>query len=309
MKPWRHGTPARVLSLSAMAFACAFLTSCSVKGASAERTSPHLPAPSDASNVIVSSHGNYIETCRTKDVPIPPDWKRSSSEWESHGDLKTILLTPNGLEQTPVDETAFASVWSYAPSQGRGACIALGRNSGSFQIICQSATTGHACFWSNDPSSSHTSWTPQTIEIPLASLRDPVRGFPPGTVACTECHRGNNAFLYAPDDPTWATVLRPEQPHPTFTTRVEQSVHHGQLTFGSTTVTYPRFVPIGGPSMLLQNPLPTASGCSGSCHELHVDMLRKGHTAEGYVRVPRPMGPLCTANSPSDDPTRNCYQR
>lgn len=309
MEFWKHEIPVRVFNLSAMAFACVFLTGCSVKGASPERTASHSPVPADASIVTVSGEGNYIETCRTKNVPIPPDWKRSSSEWESHGNLKTILLTPNSLEQAPVDETSFASVWTYAPSQGRGACIALGRNTGSFQIICQSATTGYACFWSNDSSSSHTSWTPKTIDIPITSLRDPVQGFPPGTVACTECHRGNNAFLYAPDDPTWATVLRPEHPRPTFTTQVEQSVHQAQLTFGSTTITYPRFVPIGGPSMPLQNPLPTASGCSGSCHELHVDILRKGHTVEGYVRAPRPMGPHCTANSPADDPTKNCYQR
>lgn len=309
MEAWQQGTSVRAFNLSIMALACVFFTGCSMKGASPEKTASHSPVPAEASPVTVSSKGNYIETCRTKGVPIPPDWKRSSSEWESHGDLKTILLTPNSLEQTPVDETSFAHVWTYAPPQGRGACIALGRNGGSFQIICQSGTTGHACFWSNDPSSSRTNWTRQTIDIPLASLRDPVQGFPPGTVACTECHRGNNAFLYAPDDPAWATVLRPEQPRPTFTTRVEQSVHQGHLTFGSTTVTYPRFIPIGGSSMPLQNPLPTASGCSGACHELHVDIVRKGHTAEGYVRVPRPMGPLCTANSPSDDPTRNCYQR
>lgn len=95
-------------------------------------------------NVI--SEGNYMESCRSKGVPIPPDWKQSSSEWESHGNLKTILLTPNNLDQTPVDHISFASVWSYASSDVRGACIALGRNGGSFQIICQSATTGHACF-------------------------------------------------------------------------------------------------------------------------------------------------------------------
>ncbi|MGB4069654.1 MAG: hypothetical protein WBK08_16630, partial [Nitrospira sp.] len=77
----------------------------------------------------------------------------------------------------------------------------------------------------------------------MISLRDPVQGFAPGTAPCTDCHRGNNAFLYAPDDSTWATVLRPKQRRQTFTTRVEQSSHHGQLTFGSTPTTYPRFIP------------------------------------------------------------------
>lgn len=309
MRPWEYRIPARVLNLSGMALACVFLAGCSVNGSSAEMAPAHPSLATQVSSLTRSSEATYIETCRTKDVPIPPDWKRSSSEWEGHGNLNTILLTSNGLEQTPVDDTSFASVWSYAPSQGRGACIALGRNGGSFQIICQSATTGHACFWSNDPSTVQTMWTPGTTDIPITSLRDPVQGFPPGTVACTECHRGNNAFLYAPDDPTWATVLRPGRPRPTFTTRVEQSPHQGQLTFGSTTLTYPRFVPVGGNSMPMHNPLPTTTGCSGSCHELHIDMLKQNHTVEGYVRVPRPMGPHCAAQSPSDDPARNCYQR
>lgn len=310
MRPWEHGTPARVLNLCGMALVCASLAGCSAKGPATERTSSQpLILPTQVTSTPVSNERNYIETCRTNDVPIPPDWKRSSFEWESHGDLKTILLTPNSLEQTPVDETSFASVWSYTPSQGRGACIALGRNGGSFQVICQSATTGQACFWGNDPDSTQSNWTPATTEISIASLRDPVQGFSAGTVACTQCHRGNNAFLYAPDDPTWTTVLRPTRPRPTFTTRVEQSTQQGQLTFGSTTITYPRFIPIGGKSMALDNPLPTSTGCSGSCHELHIEMLKKNHTVEGYVRVPRPMGPSCAANSPPDDPAMNCYHR
>ena len=267
------------------------------------------PAPIEPARVTVVSDGNYLATCREKGVPVPPDWTASSSEWERHGNLHTILLTPNNLEQTPVDDTSFAGVWSYASPNVRGACIALGRSSGTFQIVCQSATTGHACFWSNDPSSPTTRWIPETVEVSIASLRDPVQGFAPDTVPCTECHRGNNAFLYAPDDPTWATVLRPEQVRQTFTTRVEQSSHLGHLTFGKTTITYPRFIPIGGQSVALSNPLPTTPGCSGSCHELHVEILKKNHTAEGYVKAPRPMGPNCAANSPDDDPTRNCYKR
>ncbi len=309
MESWKRGIRARYLDLTGIALACVVLAGCSVQRTPTESVSSQPPALTQTTGGALFSKDNYIETCRTKDVPIPPDWNQSSSEWVSHGNLKTILLTPNNLEQTQVDETSFARVWSYAPPQGKGACIALGRSSGSFQIICQSATSGHACFWGNDPNSAQSNWTPDTAEILITSLRDPVQGFSPGTVACTECHRGNNAFLYAPDDPTWATVLRPEHPRPTFTTRVAQSVHQGRFTFGSTTITYPRFIPIGGVSMPLQNPPPSTSGCSGSCHELHIEMLRKNHTVEGYVRAPRPMGPNCAANSPSDDPARNCYQQ
>lgn len=299
----------RSLKSCAIALVPVLLAGCLLNESPKEKISSQSSVPPQVARVMAQSGVTYIESCRTNGVPIPPDWKPSSSDWERHGNLHTILLTSNNLEQTPVNETSFASVWSYADPDVRGACVALGRNGGVFQIICQSATTGHACFWSNDPSSPRTRWTSETAEVPIASLHDPVRGFAQGTVPCTDCHRGNNAFLYAPDDPTWATVLRPNRARSTFTTRIEQSSHHGQLTFGSTTTTYPRFVPIGGHSMALHNPLPTMAGCSGSCHELHVEILRKNHTVEGYVRIPRPMGPACAADSPSDDPTRNCYQQ
>lgn len=308
MGAWDFGTIMRVLTLYVMALICLPLAGCSLIESPKEGTKARSPTPAQTVGVNVASGDNYIESCRAKGVPVPPDWKQSSSEWESHGNLKTILLTPNTLEKVTVDETTFASVWSYASPQVRGACIALGRSGGSFQIICQSATTGHACFWGNDPRSPNTSWNPEAAEVPIASLRDPIQGFAPGTVPCTECHRGNNAFLYAPDDPTWSTVLRPEHARPTFTTRVEQSSQHGQLTFGATTSTYPRFIPVGGKSVALNNPLPTTPGCSGSCHESHFEILEKNHTVEGYVRIPRPMGPNCAADSPPDDPIRNCYQ-
>lgn len=301
------GTIAKLLRSSVAALACLLFAGCSFIDSPKEGAGTQSPVSPRTADVNTISHGNYIESCRAKGVPIPPDWDASSSVWERHGNIHTILLTPNHLEQAPVDQTSFASVWSYASPDVRGACIALGRNGGSFQVICQSATSGYACFWGNNPRSSSTSWNPETAEVSIASLSDPIQGFAADTVPCTECHRGNNAFLYAPDDPTWATVLRPERARPTFTTRVEQSSHHGQLTFGATTTTYPRFIPIGGTSMALNNPLPTTPGCSGSCHESHFEILEKNHTVEGYVRIPRPMGPKCAADSPPDDPIRNCY--
>ena len=267
------GITVKLVRSSVPALVCLLLANCSLVGSPKEGTQSPSPDPLQTDGMNAVSEGNYVESCRAKGVPVPPNWKASSSEWENHGHLKTILLTPNNLDQTPVDRTSFASVWSYASPDVRGACIALGRDNGSFQIICQSATTGYACFWGNDVSSSNTSWSPEATEVPIASLRDPVQGFAPTTVPCTDCHRGNNAFLYAPDDPTWATVLRPEHVRPTFTTRVEQSSHHGQLTFGATTITYPRFIPVGGKAMPLNNPLPTTPGCSGSCHESHFEIL------------------------------------
>lgn len=297
------------LKVAGEALICLLIAGCSLLGSPKDGGHSQSPIPAKAANVTVLADGNYLESCQAKGVPIPPDWKPSSSEWQSHGNLNTILLTPNTVEEVPADQTTFAKVWSYAPPQGKGACIALGRNSGSFQIICQSASTGYACFWGNDLTASGAEWTPETAEVRIASLRDPVQGFAPGTVACTECHRGNNAFLVAPDDPTWATVLRPKERRPSFTTRVEHSSQMGRFLFDSPVATYPRFVPIGGKAVPLSNPLPTIAGCSGACHEAHYEILEKNHTAEGYVRIPRPMGPNCVRDSLPDDPTGNCYQR
>lgn len=106
--------------------------------------------------MTVLADGDYLKSCRAKGVPIPPDWKPSSSAWQNHGRLNIILLTPNTIEETTLDQTTFAQVWSYAPPHGKHACIPLGRNGGGFQVICQSATTGYACFGDNDPTMSGT---------------------------------------------------------------------------------------------------------------------------------------------------------
>lgn len=305
---WDRGAIVTALSASIGPLACVLIAGCSLTGSPPDGGQAQSLIPAKTANVTVVAEGNYLESCRAKGVPIPPDWKSFSLEWQSHGHLNTILLTPNTADEVPADEINFAYIWSYAPPQGKGACIALGRNGGTFQVICQSATTGYACFWSNDPIASDTKWTPETTEVRIASLHDPVQGFAPGTVACTECHRGNNAFLVAPDDPTWATVLRSKDQRPRFTTRVEQSPQQGRFLFDSPVKTYPRFVPIGGKAVPLSNPLPTIAGCSGACHEAHYEILEKNHTPDGYVRIPRPMGPNCVRGSPPDDPTGNCYQ-
>jgi len=103
--------------------------------------------------------------------------------------------------------------------------------------------------------------------------------------------------------------MRPEPPHPTFTKRAKQSLQQGQFTFGAPTTTYPRLIPIGGKAVPWTNPLPTITGCSGVCHEAHSAILEKNLTAEGYVSIPRPMGPNCVRDSPPDGPMRNCSQR
>jgi hypothetical protein len=309
MGVWKLTQPERSLSVYALALAGVLLAGCLFIESPKEGEQAKSSGPARSATVLATGENDtlYMKTCRAKHVPIPPDWKPSGSEWERHGNLSTILLTPNHLDKVQADSTTFASVWSYASPTVRGACLALGRNGGAFQVICQSAATGHACFWGNDPSQAGSGWTPETAEVAMASLHDPEQGFAPGTVPCTECHRGTNAFLVAPDDPTWATVLRPAQARPTFTTRVEQSSPPEQSAPGGITIPNPRFIPIGGKTVAFNNPLPTIPGCSGACHEAHYEILDKGHTVEGYVRIPRPMGPNCARNSPDNDPTRNCY--
>lgn len=82
-----------------------------------------------------------------------------------------------------------------------------------------------------------------------------------------------------------------------------------RFAFGATTTTYPSLIPIGEQAVALTHPLPTITGCSGACHEAHAAILEKNLTAEGYVSIPRPMGPNCVRDSPPDDPMRNCSQR
>jgi hypothetical protein len=106
MGTWDFGPTVRFLRSSAMASVCLLFAGCSLIESPKEGTEARSPVPIQTESVNVVSEGNYMESCRAKGVPVPPDWKQSSSEWESHGNLKTILLTPNNLEK--VDEATSA---------------------------------------------------------------------------------------------------------------------------------------------------------------------------------------------------------
>lgn len=199
---------------------------------------------------------SYMRDCKAHDVPVPPDWAQSGTAWVYQGNLSRNLLDPGGR----------AEVWTYSDPARRGACIALPRGTGApgsvAGIICQSAKTGHACFWDNKLRSvspeQFMGWAGLTLKI--ADLKDGSNL----ASSCTGCHRGNNVFLISPDDPTWAKLLRGPLSGPvtgTFTIRVESSA---DMSLG-----YPRYVPITTlpPRAGWENPPPTAAGCSGSCHE------------------------------------------
>lgn len=227
----------------------------------------------------VATTTDYIEECRAQGVPIPPDWAETGTDWVMQGTLTQNLLVPGD----------YAAVWTYSDPSVRGACIALPRGGGdpgsAAGIICQSATTGHACFWDNklrDVSPEvFLGWRGRRLVI--SELKD-------GSnldSACTGCHRGNNVFLISPDDPTWARVLRGPLngvSTGTFTTRVEGSTDN--------TGGHPRYIPIttAPPRAGWQNQF-QAGGCSTSCHE--------APTVSGSLRMP----PLCATGS---DPS-TCY--
>jgi hypothetical protein len=235
---------------------------------------------SETSTFNVDVDTPYMADCRVHGVPIPPDWAESGTAWILQGNLKdgTNLLQPG--------QNAF--VWTYSDPNVRGACIALPRGSGGpgslAGIICQSATTGHACFWDNKLRTNPAvavGWSAQTLQI--SKLVDGSNL----SENCTSCHRGDNVFLISPDDPTWRKVLTGTLSNPStslligpnFTTRVEGVA---------------RYIPLSTipPRAGWENP--AATGCAGACH---------GNPVLGFSNVPNPMPPHCATSGVAD----NCY--
>jgi hypothetical protein len=231
---------------------------------------------------------DYMAFCRKARVPIPPDFALSGTAWVPQGQLQTNLLGPG----------SDAHVWTYSDPVRRGACIALprgggGQRAGLSGIICQSAATGRACFWDsrdrddNDPLREMPilDWTVQRLRI--SQLKDASNLTEQGSGRCPDCHRGNNVFLIAPDDPTWAKVLRGPlitSPGSTFTTRVERS---DDMRNG-----HPRYVPVTYPASRpdWENAVSNA-GCAAACHENPV----LGFSSSTLTSLK--MAPLCSATA------------
>ena len=244
--------------------------------------------PTTSFNVDVDTP--YMAECRRLGVPIPPDWAETGTAWVLQGNLKT---SEGGTNLLQGNQNAF--VWTYSDPSVRGACIALPRGSGSAGslagIICQSASTGHACFWDNMLSTNQTpgglGWSGQTLRISQLADGSNLSG---ATGVCPQCHRGNNVFLISPDDPTWAKVLRGPlvtSPGSTFTTRVEAS---SDMRDGR-----PRYIPVTGVGVSRpgwENAY-EAGGCSSSCHEMPSTQFSH------YLKMP----PDCAAGG-----VANCYQ-
>lgn len=274
-------------------------------------------ADEDTANFTVGEPRDtpYMVECRMKGVPIPPDWSQSEARWKFMGEIKSLINPPGG---SPTDR---ANVWAYSDPYVRGACIVRAANDGpgdSFGIICQSATTGAACFWQNEPGKG---WESQPLKLSeLLNGNTIMQKFGD----CTACHRGNNAFLIDPQEPVWQRVMKnisstiSVAAGPTnvpigvnFTTRVNASPDTRTITLADgSPYQYPRFIPIGRDPMGKKwiNPPPEATEvlCSGACHENH-----KGHIEVQVNGINFPssrwMPPDCHVGSPANDPSKNCY--
>ena len=231
--------------------------------------------------------------------PIPPEGAQPGTDWVFQGKLQTNLLQP-GRD---------AYEWTYSDPVRKGACIALprggnGQPDGLAGIICQSAETGHACLWdsrkrdNNDPLKEMPAldWGTQLLKI--SELKDASNITEPGSGVCTDCHRGDNVFIFAPDDPTWARVLRgplATSAGTKFTIRVQYS--------SDTTGGHPRYIPVTYPANRPNwtnafNATP-APACT-SCHENALDFPTRGDGIPGMPVMP----PACAVGGDIE----NCYK-
>lgn len=235
--------------------------------------------------VISTGETGYIGECRAQSVPVPPNFSMTTpGAWVNQGNLTYNILSPGNPAQ----------VWTWTDPARRGACVALPRDNGGpgtlAGIICQSATTGRACFWDNLTRADPTRRVPPATETMVIGDLQDGRTLAVGA-PCTACHTGNNVFLMSPDDPTWAKLMRGPLTAGNFTTIFEPQAN--------TVAGGPRYTPIAHASWV--NP-PMTTGCAGSCHaspSASVQSLWSG--LPGGQRPPMP--PACaTAGN-----FRNCY--
>jgi hypothetical protein len=241
----------------------------------------------------------YMAECRARGVPIPPDWHANTTAWVLHGNLR------NGQNLLATGTDAY--VWTFADPAVRGACIVLPRGSGGSRgglagVICQSATTGHACFWDSrkrndsNPQSQMPAINWLNEGLTISELKDGTNLNDPDSGTCTDCHRGNNVFLISPDDPAWKKVIKTAALGSTFTTRVDASTDNQGGA--------PRYIPItglGGQQRAGWANTFQAGGCGKTCHEMPAN---GGSMGMGPFNTPQPMPPQC-APTPEQN---TCYR-
>jgi hypothetical protein len=136
---------------------------------------------------------DYMKECSAAQVPVPPDW--GDPQWKFHDTLNPEFSFVQDAGKS------IAEIWTYTDPDKPGLCVGLPRilnETGGidlFGIICQSKTTGKACFWDNVDRWTHKQLSSEESKhMKIAAIED-------GSMLgenCTNCHRGKNVFVIHP---------------------------------------------------------------------------------------------------------------
>jgi hypothetical protein len=188
----------------------------------------------------------YEQKCKDAGVPIPPTLDLTANppkpvNWSYQGNLTAfpplLALGTNNLLQPGKS----AQVFTHTDANLKGACIALPRTEGGAYslsgIICQSYTTGNACFWDstvrpdaaaikNGIAGVKIDWTKNVLYPVQDGANKPnmtdgdTFEWPDPTDAtgmkkliaegdkCTDCHTGSTVYNILPDYPVWKKVIQ-----------------------------------------------------------------------------------------------------
>jgi hypothetical protein len=228
------------------------------------------------------ARSEYVETCRAQGVPIPPNWP--DDKWIRQGPLGLVFIS------TKYE----AEVFAYKDPAVPGVCYALPRREGTsimlLGIICQSATTGYACFWDNKEADGTTPITGPDVRLDIDTIGN---GRTLGE-NCTMCHRGDNVFNIHPQ--TVLNLRRAGAPGGPYETRSAI-----------------RYTPIGQPEWVNPPPLimpdkPAGQSSCVTCHTLPQTAPPPGFPGRPYCTSVLEMAATSTmppngdrANWPGDD--------
>lgn len=144
---------------------------------------------------------SYRLICSINKVPTPPNW--GSSGWTRKTDGATTTVPGSSLYI--LGSSSYSTeVWTSGDSTTDGGCIALPRANSSDGtitqgVICQRASTGKACFYDNRPHEGGSTFTATQMAGSKSNIKkDWVNGYDAALVGggtCTDCHRGENAFV------------------------------------------------------------------------------------------------------------------
>jgi len=209
---------------------------------------------------------SYVERCRADGVPVPNEWSEDpASGWKYQGELTEKLIIQGSA----------AHVWTWTDDSTGGGCIALPRGDGGpgdlAGIICQSESSGKACFWDNklksNPVQTGIGWAGLVLTLDELHDGDTL------TDNCTDCHRGDNVFIISPDDATWRRTINRDN-----------AAYDSGLFFTTQLPAGMRYEPVSSQEGW-GNPEPITPSCAGACHEQH---------ELGFTTVP-PMPPVCAS--------------